>query len=199
MAEGAPRAFEPFFTTKGPGEGTGLGLATVYGIVTGAGGRIDIYSEPDIGTTVKIHLPRQLEGAKREQSRRSKDRRPAAARWCWWSRTSRTCGDGRANPQQGRLLGDRHQRRRGSGRCLPTGGAADPLLLTDVIMPGMLGTELVEQIKAIRPEPGVIFMSGYSHEVLAPERWPSKAQRLHREAVQCRWLAERFAICSMGK
>jgi PAS domain S-box-containing protein len=162
------RAFEPFFTTKGKGEGTGLGLATVYGIVTGAGGRIDIYSEVGMGTTVKIHLPASSEV-------------PAES-----------------NPQpRGRLLGrgevilvveDEPDVRRMAERILSKGGysviganggeeaveicqrTSQPinLLLTDVIMPGMLGTELVERIKEIRPELGVVFMSGYSHEVLAP-------------------------------
>ena len=162
------RAFEPFFTTKGKGEGTGLGLATVYGIITGAGGRIDLYSETDIGTTVKIHLPASSKGQS-ESKARSKES-PA----------------GRGEVVL--VVEDEPDVRRMAERILSKGGysviatsggeeavdvcqqAEQPihLLLTDVIMPGMLGTELVEQIKAIRPELGVIFMSGYSHEVLAP-------------------------------
>lgn len=163
------RAFEPFFTTKGKGEGTGLGLATVYGIVTGAGGRIDIYSEPGMGTTVKVHLPARsaVPGASKGQARE----RPA--------------GRGEVILVVEDEPGVRRMAERiltkGGYSVLGTGGGeealevcrkADPpihLLLTDVIMPGMLGTELVERIKVLRPELGVIFMSGYSHEVLAPE------------------------------
>jgi PAS domain S-box-containing protein len=168
-ADTVQRAFEPFFTTKAKGEGTGLGLATVYGIVTGAGGRIDIYSEPGMGTTVKIHLPA----------------------------SSAVPGEGKAQ-EVGRPLGqgevvlvveDEPDVRRMAERILTKGGynvlstsggeealkifqGSDQevdLMLTDVIMPGMLGTELVEQIEAVRPGLGVIFMSGYSHQVLAPE------------------------------
>jgi PAS domain S-box-containing protein len=167
-AETALRAFEPFFTTKGKGEGTGLGLATVYGIVTGAGGRIDIYSEVGMGTTIKVH----------------------------WPASAETPSEAKARPR-GRPLGrgevilvveDEPEVRRMAERILTKGGYSvigagggaeaveicqredQPihLLLTDVIMPGMLGTELVEKVKEIRPELGVIFMSGYSHEVLAP-------------------------------
>lgn len=166
--ETAQRAFEPFFTTKGKAEGTGLGLATVYGIITGAGGRIDIYSEVGIGTTVKVHLPA----------------------------SSETPGESKARPRSRRLgrgevilvVEDEPDVRRMAERILSKGGysviganggeeaveicrrADQPiqLLLTDVIMPGMLGTELVERIKEIRPDLGVVFMSGYSHEVLAP-------------------------------
>jgi PAS domain S-box-containing protein len=163
------RAFEPFYTTKGKAVGTGLGLATVYGIVTGSGGRIDIYSEPGMGTTVKIHLPASsvLPSAAKARSRE----RPA----------------GRGEVVL--VVEDAHDVRRMAERILSKGGysvigtrgaeeALDvcrrierpiDLLLTDVIMPGMLGPELVERIKAIRPELGVIFMSGYSHAVLAPQ------------------------------
>jgi hypothetical protein len=163
------RAFEPFFTTKGKGEGTGLGLATVYGIVTGAGGRVDIYSEPAMGTTIKVHLPAgsavPSKGA------------PAAS--------ERPAGNGEVIL----VVEDEADVRRMAERILTKGGYSVigtsggeealavcesseqriHLLLSDVIMPGMLGTELVDRVMAIRPDLRVIFMSGYSHEVLAPE------------------------------
>jgi PAS domain S-box-containing protein len=163
------RAFEPFFTTKGKGEGTGLGLATVYGIVTGAGGRVDIYSEPGMGTTFKVHLP--ASSAEPSLGGGQAEHRPAG------------------NGEVVLVVEDETDVRRMAERILSKGGyavigtsggeealeacrkAGQPvhLLLTDVIMPGMLGTELVEQVKAIRPGLAVILMSGYSHEVLAPE------------------------------
>jgi PAS domain S-box-containing protein len=163
------RAFEPFYTTKRKGEGTGLGLATVYGIVTAAGGRIDLYSEPGVGTTVKIHLPANAATPSGVQAR-SKER---------------PSGHGEVilvveDEPDVRRMAERILGKSGYTVLATEGGdealavcrrEEQPvhLLLTDVIMPGMLGTELVDQVKAIRPDLGVIFMSGYSHEVLAPE------------------------------
>jgi len=166
-AETVDRVFEPFFTTKD--DGTGLGLATVYGIVTGAGGRLDVYSEPEIGTTVKIHLP-------------VCENEPAAAEPV----------PGAAPNGKGEVVlvvEDEPDVRRMAERILGKGGytvigttegargielcrgGEQPvdLLLTDVVMPEMLGTELVERVREIQPAMRVIYMSGYSHEVLAPQ------------------------------
>jgi len=161
------RAFEPFYTTKD--DGTGLGLATAYGIVTGAGGRIDIYSEVGFGTTVKIHLP--ATGAK------PVTKRPAGQ--------ERQVGSGEVvlvvedEPDVKRMV-ERILTKAGYSVIGATRGAeavklldaADQrvdLLLTDVIMPEMLGTDLVERGRAAHPGLRVVYMSGYSHEVLAPK------------------------------
>jgi hypothetical protein len=166
-AETLERVFEPFFTTKE--EGTGLGLATVYGIVTGAGGRLDLYSEPGIGTTVKVHLPvaasePQDEGGEDEVRRNGAgevilivedepDVRAMAERILSRSGYSVLSRDRGEDALQ---------------VCVEWEQPID-LLLTDVIMPEMLGTELVEAVRAVRPEMKVVYMSGYSHEVLAPK------------------------------
>ena len=167
-AETIERAFEPFFTTKD--DGTGLGLATVYGIVTGAGGRIDIYSESGIGTTVKIHLP-AAPGEPSEHAESERTRAPAGR-----GETILVVED---EPDVRRMT-ERILGRAGYfvlatasgeealGICGEEGRRVD-LLLTDVVMPEMLGTDLVERVRASVPEIAVIFMSGYSHEVLAPE------------------------------
>jgi PAS domain S-box-containing protein len=166
-AETADRVFEPFFTTKP--EGTGLGLATVYGIVTGAGGRIDVYSEPGIGTTVKVHLP-------------ATSVVPASV---VPARSERSIGRGEVvlvveDEPDVRRMAERILTRGGYAVIGTTCGAeaveicergerAIDLLLTDVIMPEMLGTELVERARAARPDLRVVYMSGYSHEMLAPQ------------------------------
>jgi PAS domain S-box-containing protein len=165
-ADTVEHIFEPFFTTKS--EGTGLGMATVYGIVTGAGGRLDVYSEPGMGTTVKVHLPVAANAPGAEDA----EKEPRAA------------GQGEVVL----VVEDEPEVRQMAERILTKGGfsvigteegshaleickerkQAIDVLLTDVIMPQMLGTELVEKIRAIRPGLKVVYMSGYSHEVLAP-------------------------------
>ncbi len=163
--EVAERAFEPFFTTKAKGEGTGLGLATVYGIVTQVGGYITIYSEPGLGTTFTILLP--------ETSQADQERLPSP------------------QPPQGGagqtvlVVEDEAAMRQVTSRILVRNGyqvitaengldaievAGHPgnidVLLTDVIMPQMLGKEAASRIRALHPAVRVLFMSGYTQGVL---------------------------------
>jgi PAS domain S-box-containing protein len=167
-AEVAHRAFDPFFTTKEKGEGTGLGLATVYGIVQQAGGRIDLYSEPGNGTAVKIHLPASTASA------------PSAAGAA--GKTPRGRGevvlvvedqDDVRQMTERILTGNGYAvLSAGTGAealelCADSGRDID-LLLTDVVMPQMLGTELVEQVRTSRPDLRTILMSGYTHRALSP-------------------------------
>jgi CheY-like chemotaxis protein len=159
--------FEPFFTTKAPGKGTGLGLATAYGIVKQSGGAISVYSEPGRGTTIKIYLPAAEAKAAVEASGQG----PAAA-----LRGSETIlvleDEARVRKLVCEVLAGRGYRvleavrgeeairmaREHKGRI--------HLLLTDVVMPEMSGPQALEQIRARHPNVKVLFMSGYTDEAM---------------------------------
>ena len=163
------RVFEPFFTTKPKGEGTGLGLATVYGIITQAGGHVRIYSEPGLGTSLTALLPVT-----------EQDITPAAPP--------------QAEPRHGHgqivlVVEDEPAMREVTRRILDRNGyqvvaaasgaeALDVLasqvdhidvLLTDVIMPRMQGKELADKIRILQPAARVVFMSGYTQGLLGAQ------------------------------
>ncbi|HET7386955.1 MAG TPA: ATP-binding protein [Nocardioidaceae bacterium] len=161
-AQAREHAFEPFFTTKHRVNGTGLGLATVYGIVTRAGGTIDIYSEPDLGTTISMFLPATIGETEENHT-------PAVAKPRAGTETILLVEDDDAL----RSMAERILRRDGyqvlTASDGPSGEAVAQqrreeidLLLTDVVMPGMLGSELARRVTAANPSIGVLFMSGYA-------------------------------------
>jgi signal transduction histidine kinase len=161
----AGRAFEPFFTTKPPGGGSGLGLATVYGVVTGAGGRIDLRSEVDEGTTVRIDLP--TTDAPVDPSPRGA-RRPLAR-----GRETILLADDEAAVRETarRILADAGYEvlTAASGEeALEVADTFDGpihLVVTDLVMPHVGGSELARRVVGVRPGVGVLFMSGYSKEL----------------------------------
>ncbi|GAA0469833.1 histidine kinase [Paractinoplanes deccanensis] len=165
----AKRIFEPFFTTKPRGRGTGLGLSTVYGIIAEAGGAVNVYSEPGVGTTFRIYLPlAEVAGAAPVPAR------PAAP----------PDGDGRTIL----VVEDEADLARVVTRILAKAGyhvvatesaphalelfAEHPCdaLLTDVIMPEMSGPQLAELLHEQRPDLPVVYMSGYSNGLLGSTR-----------------------------
>jgi len=161
--------FEPFFTTKPKGQGTGLGLATVYSIVTEAGGSIGIYSESGIGTTLRVLLP--VSDKEAHPLTASLTPAPASGR----DRTVLVVEDEPAILETtARIL------RRGGYTVLEATSGDDALamadtyrfdlLLTDSVMPHMSGTELAEHLAAAQPGVPVLFMSGYSEGVIGPRR-----------------------------
>jgi two-component system cell cycle sensor histidine kinase/response regulator CckA len=159
--------FEPFFTTKEPGKGTGLGLATVYGIVQQMDGHIWLYSEVDHGTTFKIYLPR-VEGSEAvAHARRTIS--PATA-----SATILLVEDDDAVRQvTARMLKNRGYsvfEARGAkdarAICAEHGAELD-LLLTDIVMPETSGPKLADELTGLHPRLRVLFMSGYSGAAVA--------------------------------
>jgi CheY-like chemotaxis protein len=162
------RVFEPFFTTKKVGEGTGLGLATVYGIVRQSGGHISVYSEPGAGTTFKIYFPRVDETAAVGDNGSApssivtgsetvlvvEDSGPVRAiiqqvlKRCGYTVLEATDGESALT------LGERHD-------------GPIHLLLTDVVMPRMGGRTLAQQFHKVRPNTRVLFVSGYTDDAIA--------------------------------
>jgi CheY-like chemotaxis protein len=166
-ADTASHIFEPFFTTKREGHGTGLGLATVYGIVQQSGGTIDVDTEPGRGTTFRILLP-QVAAADAEPTLGVDAKQPSTG-----SETVLLVEDDeRVRALVGSIL------KKGGYRVLEAEHAEQAaemaaayhglidLLLTDVVMPGRNGRELAEIIVRGRPATRVLFMSGYSHDAV---------------------------------
>jgi PAS domain S-box-containing protein len=170
--------FEPFFTTKGPGQGTGLGLSTAYGIVKTCGGGIQVYSDPGFGTTFKLYFPRTEEAPERVQE--SGEGRGLVG------------GDGTilvVEDQDAvstvirgalRLAGYHVIVAVDGSQALEILGSQPgtvDLAIVDVIMPDMRGPELARRLRLLRPGTKVLFISGYTEgafvasEALPPGTW----------------------------
>lgn len=160
--------FEPFFTTKTRGRGTGLGLATVYGIVDQSGGFINVSSEIGKGTTFKIYLPEQVSDRVETLAAPASDTQPTG------TETVLIVDDEEA------LLRSARRILEGLGYTVLAAGSPDEalrvaqsyhqeihVLLTDVVMPGMSGRDLWLRLERLRPRMKCIFMSGYTANIIA--------------------------------
>ena len=162
--------FEPFFTTKKVGEGTGLGLATVYGVVKQSNGYISVESTPGKGATFLIYLPRHVHAAQEAISKPA----PESATKTHGSELILLVEDARPLRKLAQAFLESNGFRVLSA---PSGEAAMEvaarhsgffdLLLTDVIMPGMNGRVLAEQLSLRQPGLNVLFMSGYTDSFIA--------------------------------
>jgi PAS domain S-box-containing protein len=169
-AETFSHLFEPFFTTKEKGKGTGLGLATSYGIVKQHGGSIWAYSEPGRGTTIKIYLPIPSDPVEPDPTPVQKQ----AARGARGAETIILAEDDEQVRNLAEIVLKRHGYQvlaAGSGEALLSrlSSYEEPvhLLLTDVIMPDMNGKELLGRVCELHPDVRVLYMSGYTDNVIA--------------------------------
>jgi signal transduction histidine kinase/ActR/RegA family two-component response regulator len=160
--------FEPFFTTKKEGEGTGLGLATVYGIVKQSGGFIWVYSEPGLGTTFKIYFPRlRAPGEKRTDSSRGQEEAPRGSETLLVVEDEdavrqpaceflAACGYKVLEARTGKEALQKAREYKGTIH----------LMITDVVMPEMGGGQAALELRATRPDLRVLYVSGYANPTL---------------------------------
>ena len=189
-AETQAHCFEPFFTTKASGRGTGLGLATVYGVVKQSGGWIWVYSEPGQGTTFKIYLPRVQQDAEPAKPTKHQSAVPRGCETIFVVEDQEgirelacefleNCGYYVLAAKDGAEaleLADRYKK-------------PIDLLLTDIVMPKVNGRELSQRLTAARPRMKTLFMSGY------PERATPEQEMLVDES---KFLAKPFSLRSLA-
>ena len=165
------RIFEPYFTTKDRGRGTGLGLATVLGIVEQSGGHVDVKSTVGEGTSFRIFLPRQADPSASAAPEANASGEPAGGH-----ETIVLAEDEESVRRLATMVLERSGYRviaAPDGKSALDAAAAHEaridLLLTDVIMPGLNGRELADRFATIHPETRVLFMSGYAGEALSAQ------------------------------
>ncbi|MBI5141469.1 MAG: response regulator [Nitrospirae bacterium] len=193
------KIFEPFFTTKEIGKGTGLGLATVYGIIKQHHGHIHVYSEPGHGTTFKIYFPAELEASINASSPRE------AAVLRMGTETVLVVDD--SQPIR-RLIVETLaplgynviDASSGAEALRVATGLKDriDLLITDMIMPGMNGKQLSEQIGSSHPETRTIFMSGYADASIIPENAVETGNFIQKPVMPSTLLAKISHVLEKG-
>jgi two-component system, cell cycle sensor histidine kinase and response regulator CckA len=191
-ANTAERIFEPFFTTKDLGKGTGLGLATVYDIVSQSGGAIDVETALGQGTTFTLYLPRTHEELAPEVE-------PPAREPEGNSETILLVEDERSVRTLVRRLLEVE------GYTVVTADSAEDalavagreaeidLVLTDMVMPGMNGRELMEQLELSRPGMKVVYTSGYFDERASPAKGAPFLQKPYTHQALARTVREALA------
>jgi CheY-like chemotaxis protein len=155
--------FEPFFTTKEPGKGTGMGLATVYGIAQQSGGSIYVYSEPGYGTSFKIYLPRVEDETAAAAASVPKAVTPTGSETILLveDEPSVRAYAARILSEQGYVVLEAPGGAAALALVAAHPGPID-LLVTDVVMPGLQGHQLGKQLSDLRPDLRVLYVSGFT-------------------------------------
>ena len=188
----ADKVFEPFFTTKSMGEGTGLGLSMVYGIVRQHGGHVELTTAPGEGSRFDVRLPLCPEEPE------ARDSRPSLMPWEGNETILLVEDEPSVRKATKWLLRNTEHRilEAGSGEeALKVARAYEGeihLLLTDVVMPGMSGKELADQLRITRPDVRVLFMSGYSDEALGKKGLLSKDPAFIAKPIDARKLRSKI-------
>jgi CheY-like chemotaxis protein len=181
------RLFEPFFTTKAPGHGSGLGLATVYGIVKQLGGHIDVETAPLQGTTFVVHFPRTAKAVPVAADQLPVEPTVAGSETLLLVEDddSVRAFSNAVLKRQGYVILEASGPKEALAIAAKHPGRID-LILTDVIMPDMTGPEMVTLLKGIRPEPLVIYVSGYATDALVGDGVLSEQMVLVQKPVSAR-------------
>lgn len=197
------RVFEPFFTTKARGEGTGLGLATVYGVVRQAGGQVHLYSEVGEGTTFKVYLPAREDNPSGVFAAPQGEGRALGGRG---ERVLLVEDDEQVRDMTARFLTKAGYRviqaEHGDAAIFALGATAAPvdLVIADIMLPGMTGVEMVRILRMRRPGLPAVYLSGYARGrllergILAPEDpFVSKPYSVDELFAACRRELDRVA------